>query len=67
MRALSTLMQPDRSKNSNHGWRKGSPGDLSERWLGLRVPSANRPVGQGEGDGGRLRTLTLGLGAWVGA
>jgi hypothetical protein len=21
--------------------------DLSERWPGLRVPSANRPVGQG--------------------
>jgi hypothetical protein len=29
------------------GWRKVVPGDPSKRWLGLRVPSFNRPVVQG--------------------
>jgi hypothetical protein len=51
----------------NRGWCKVVPGDLSERWPGLRVPSANRLVDRGGGDGGLSRTLTLGFGILVGA
>jgi hypothetical protein len=32
------------SMSPYRGWRRAVPGDPSERWLGLRVPSTNRPV-----------------------
>jgi hypothetical protein len=33
--------------NPYHGWRKVVPGDPSERWLDLRIPSVNRLVVRG--------------------
>jgi hypothetical protein len=53
MTTPTTLVQPGRGTGPNHGWRKVVPDDLAERWSGLRVPSANRPVDRG----GRRRSF----------
>jgi hypothetical protein len=47
MTTSSTIAQPGKGMGPNRAWRKVALGDLSERWSGLRVPSANRPVVRG--------------------
>jgi hypothetical protein len=44
MTTPNSLVQPGKGTCLNHGRHKEFPGDLSERWPGLRVPSANRLV-----------------------
>jgi hypothetical protein len=47
MKASTSLVHPGKDKGPNCGWHKAVPGDFSEKWLGLRVPSANSPVVRG--------------------
>jgi hypothetical protein len=47
MKTSSAFMQLGRGKGPNHRWRKVVPGIFSEKWSGLRVPSANRLVDLG--------------------
>jgi hypothetical protein len=47
MTTPSALAQPGKGMGPNRGWRKVAPGEPSERWTGLRVPSANRRVVRG--------------------
>jgi hypothetical protein len=47
MTAPTALAQPSKGTGLNRGWRKVVLDDISERWPGLRVPSANRPVIRG--------------------
>jgi hypothetical protein len=47
MTTPSALAQLGKGMGPNRGWRKVAPGDFSEKLLGLRVPSTNRPVMRG--------------------